>query len=371
MRASLVWKADYIRLLPLITILASASAFGARVENLYAVDVEMPADSTAQLERAFDTALRQVLVRVTGSRASGEDKAVFDSFGDAAALVQQYRIDPAGSVWVLFDSVAVKRILDRLGQPIWGDERPATLVWLVMDAGNGKREFLAARSNLINENGIIEPATNDKIAANEAALREILDATADARGVPLMLPLVDSTEVTSVSVSDVWGGFTESLQGASRRYNADAVLIGRARVFSSQRITVRWTLLVDDERYDWEGDVASGPDNLADFFAARLAGASGTPGQVLLQVDGVDSLDDYGRLSAYLDALEVVDSFAVNRVEDSAVLLSLSIRGDPDLLMRTIALQRVLQLEENVALPGFPELSGAAPDLRYLLLSGP
>jgi len=369
-----VLKAISIRSIIIFAFLPAANTLGARVENLYAVDVELPAGATKQLDKAFDTALSQVLVRVTGNRSVGDDKDLLRSFGDTAALVQQYRIDQAGTVWVLFDSVAVKRTLDQLGQPVWGEERPATLVWLVMDAGSGKREFLAARSNLVDTNEIFEPVASDKIAANEAAVRDILETSANARGVPLMLPLVDSTELTSISVSDVWGGFTESILGASARYSADAVLIGRARVFSEQRIDVRWTLLVDAEQYDWEGNVASGPDNLADFFAARLARSSGTQGQILLQVDGVDSLDAYGRLSAYLDRLEVVDEFAVNRVADSEILFSLSIRGGVDLLMRTIALQRVLQLvEEPVAATsvGFPELNSNAPDLRYQLIAGP
>jgi hypothetical protein len=355
-------------------MLACSSASGARVEGLYAVDVELPGGTRNQLEKAFDAALRQVLIKVTGRRSAGDDTTIISAFGDSAALVQQYRIDSAGTVWVLFDTVAVKRILDELGQPVWGEERPATLVWLVMDAGSGKREFLAAGSNLSDSTQNVGSTANDRIASNEASVRAVLEASANARAVPLILPLVDSAELSSISVSDVWGGFTESLMNASTRYGADAVLIGRARVFSRARVDVRWTLLVDDERYDWDGDISSGPDNLADFFAARLARVAGPRGQILLQVDGVDSLDAYGRLSAYLAALEVVDDFAVKRVAESEVLFSLSVRGDADLLMRIIALQRVLQLAERPAdlRPGsFPNLDGVTPDLRYQLIAGP
>jgi hypothetical protein len=369
-----VMKAVCFRIFPILMVLACSSASAARVENLYAVEVGLPAGATTALEKAFDVALRQVLVKVTGRRSVGDDQTVVRAFGDTAALVQQYRIDSAGTVWVLFDRIAVKRMLDQLGQPVWGEERPATLVWLVMDAGTGKREFLAAGSNLIDTTGRVDTGADDRIAANEASVREILEASAHARGMPLMLPLVDSSELSSISVSDVWGGFTETLLDASTRYGADAVLVGRARVFSGERMDVRWTLLVEDQRYDWEGDVASGPDKLADFFAARLARAAGPQGQILLQVNGVDSLDAYGRLSAYLAALEVVDDFAVNRIAESEVLFSLSIRGDVDLLMRIIALQRVLQLVEEPVGKGpgsFPGSGGDTPDLHYQLIAGP
>jgi len=360
--------------LVLLVILAAPGAWGARVENLYAVEVERPAGSTKALDDAFDTALRQVLVRVTGRQSVSNDAAVVNAFGDPAALVQQYRIDPAGAVWVSFDQIAIKRVLDQLGQPVWGEERPATLVWLVMDAGSGKREFLAAGSNLTDTGAQSDRDSNDRIAANETIVREILEDSAEARGVPLMLPLVDSAELTSISVSDVWGGFTESLLDASKRYGADAVLVGRARVFSRNRIEVRWTLLMDAERYDWEGNVASGPNNLADFFAARLARSAGPERQILLQVNGVDDLDDYGRLNAYLAALEIVDNFSVNRVAGSEVFFSLSVRGDVDLLMRIIALRRVLQPIDDQGdnrLGSLPDLGNDRPDLRYQLIAGP
>lgn len=359
--------------LPLMMALVTDGALAARVENLYAVEVEQEAGGANKLDDAFATALGRVLVRVTGNRSIADDGAVIRAFGDPANLVQQYRIDRTGAVWVSFDQVAIQRVLDQLGQPVWGEERPATLVWLVMDAGSGKREFLAAGSNLTDAGAPLEPKTGDRIAANEATVREMLERAAEARAVPLMLPLVDSTELTMISVSDVWGGFTESIVDASDRYGADAVLIGRARVFSSERIEVRWTLLADDERYDWNGDVASGPHNIADFFAARLARSAGPETQIILQVDGVEDFDAYGRLSAYLETLEIVDAFSVQRVAGSEVLISLSVRGDLDLLMRIISLQRVLQVVEDPAeeragvLPG---LSDMRPDLRYRLIAG-
>lgn len=362
-----------LSLLPIVMLLVMPDAWGVRVENLYAVEVEQADGVGNALEDAFDIALRRILVRVTGRQSAADDNRIIGAFGDTASLVQQYRIDDLGSVWVSFDQVAIKRILDQLGEPVWGEERPATLVWLVMDAGSGKREFLAAGSNLSETGARIDSGADDRIAANEAAVRELLESSAEARAVPLILPLVDSTELTSISVSDVWGGFTESLLEASTRYGADAVLVGRARVFSAERIDVRWTLLADNERYDWDGDMASGPNNLADFFAARLARSAGQERQILLQVKGVDDLDAYGRLSAYLAALEVVDDFSVNKVAGSEVLFSLSIRGDADLLIRTIALQRVLQLVEDpigLGPDAFPELD-AAPDLRYQLIAGP
>ena len=72
-------------------------------------------------------------LKVTGRADVVGDESVMSAFANPAAFVQQYRMDPGSVVWVLFDRAAIKRVLDRGGQPVWGEERPATLVWLVID----------------------------------------------------------------------------------------------------------------------------------------------------------------------------------------------------------------------------------------------
>jgi len=341
-----------------------SSAVAARVTDLYAAQV--PAEDSAARDptKAFAAALQAVLVKVTGRRDAAIDPVIMQQFSVAKPYVQQYRTNPDGTVWVRFDQVAVRGALDRVGQPVWGEERPDTLVWLVMDDGAGRRDMLAAQPDVarkVSRVNLPQPAGEQK---RLAAVREILQSTAAERGVPLVLPLVDSEELRSVSMTDVWGGFTQSLVRASRRYGADAILVGRARVRSVATAQVRWTLLLGDERIDWDGDIASGPDRVADVFTARLATSSNASGQLQLRVDGVNSLDDYGRLSRYLTTLDVVADYSVDRVEGQIVVFSLQVRGDANQLMRIIALRRVLQ-------PGDDSFGGVNSSLHYTLLAGP
>jgi len=350
------------------------SAMSAQTEGLYSAQVPLPGKGGSVLKKAFDVALGEVLVKVTGRQDIGEDRAVRSQFDDASALVQQYRMVPDEEVWVLFDRVAIKRTLDRLGLPVWGDERPTTLVWLIMDAGTGQREILAAGSNIEDPAESSAPGRLASIATLENSVREMLQDAAEARGLPIILPLVDTEELRSISISAVWGGFAESLQDASERYGADAVLVGRAQRLSNDQAQVRWTLLVDAERLDWDGGVASGPNELADYFAARLATSIGNSRRFLLQVNGVNSVDDYGRVSSYLEALDVVEDHAVDRVAESEVVFSLKVRGDLDRLMRTIALRRVLQFadEQSDVNPDDPFTTGVEQQtLRYQLVAEP
>ena len=317
----------------------------ARVTDLYSAEVPAGAGVNRSQSASFDQALRLVLVKVTGRRGITADLVVMNQFADAESYVQQHRTNPDGSLWVLFDQVAVRRTLDSIGQPVWGEERPATLVWLVMDYATGSRDILSAQTDIErNSNrGLFADPSPDNVPERQTALREILQTTSDERGLPLILPLVDSEELDIVSISDIWGGFTESLDLASQRYGVDAILVGRARVRSVERTQVRWTLILGDEKYDWEGGIASGPDRIADFFAARFATSSSALGRMQLRVDGVDSLDDYGRLDRYLSSLDVIENYSLERVADQTMIFSLHVRGDAERLSRNIALRHILR----------------------------
>lgn len=347
------------------------AALAARVDNLYAAEVPMQSGSRG-LQKAFDMALAQVLVKVTGRREVGSNPEIKGVIGDPSRYVQQYRIDADDQVWVRFDEIALRRALDGIGASLWGAERPSTLVWLVVDDGSGRRQLLGAEREVdpTAQDPFFAPAEDEQLMV----VREALLGAADERGLPLILPLVDSAELASIPLSDVWGGFTESLVEASKRYTPDAVLVGRARPATFGEMDVRWTLLLDDERFSWEGDTASGPDDVADFFAGRLATSADSSSDIVLSVDDVDSLDAYGRLSAYLENLDLVDELSVERVTEDRVIFRLRIRGDADRLMRSIALQRILQpVDTSTWTPdtGAPGLEPAGLALHYRLMAGP
>ena len=91
----------------------------------------------------------------------------------------------------------------------------------------------------------------------------------------------------------------------------------------------------------------------------------------MLEVVGVESLNDYGRISTYLSALDVIEDYSVNRVSASDVIFSLSVRGDVERLTRTIALRGVLEVvnertQVNVGDTNIQDI--AAHRLRYRLV---
>ena len=342
--------------------LFAAAALAVRVDDLYTAEV--PLGAGEQPQDAFDAALASVLVKVTGRRAVTVDA---ERFPDTGRFVQQYRIGADRSVWVRFDEVALRRELDRMGEPVWGSERPTTLVWLIVDDGFGERRIVGATASEGDDPGLEAqipgaaacrvrhrgPAGGDcrraRPAPGAAARRQRRtrgDRYARCLG-----------RVLRIHPSD-----------ASLRYGPDAILVGRLRSASIDEPLVRWTLLVANERFDWESGVSGGPHDVADYFAARLSSSAGATTRIVLSVEAVDSLDAYGRLSNYLAQLDLVEALAVERVNGDRVVFSLNVRGDVDRLMRSIALSRVLLPVESPSASGAP-IGARAQRLHYRLMA--
>jgi hypothetical protein len=318
-----------------------------RVDGIFADTVPVTGAGQEATTAAFAEALRRVVVKATGRAAAGQDPALLGRLGDVSALVQQYRRDAGGRLWVQFDAAAVRRALEAAGYPAWGEERPVSVVWLAYDAGDGERDVLGS--------GAAEGGA-------AAALRRELLAAADARAVPVVLPLRDSQDLAAVSFADVWGDFPDAVARASVRYQADAILVGRARLFPPGMTDVRWTLVAGGERAEWRGSLADGPAGLAERLGQRLGTTADAGGSLVrLAVDGVASFEQYGALLAYLQGLDVVGAVSVARARGQSVEFDLALRGDRERLEKALAVRRVVEPAAS------DPASGAAPAgaLRY------
>jgi len=325
-----------------------------RVASVYSAEVDLPAGNQG-MNRAFDAALSQVLVKVSGLENLGTPTARRSLVPDAASLVQQYSRLADNRLRVEFDGVALSRVLDNAQQPVWGEERPLVAVWYAMDGGNGRREILS---------GDAEPGRRG-VTTEQDLLREQVIAAADARGLPIVLPLVDAEDLATVSFSDIWGDFREPVLSASRRYGASLALIGRARSLSPDDRRVRWTLSSATDHVAWDGSVSEGPARAAEYLSQRLATYADASGALRVVVADVGSLDAFGELTAYFRSLNIVESAAVAGVNDDRVEFELVVRGDAARLSRTLESGGLLARVADVESVGVPLGAGRRPDLRY------
>jgi uncharacterized protein len=336
-----------------------APASAATFPDLYTVTVEVApeSDSAARRAQAVEQGMRQLLKRITGRSEAESSPELQPLLRNAANYVNSYAFLNRQFDQVGFNATSVNAALTAADWPIWGAERPMTLLWIAVDGGNGERALLSAADD--------HAEASPEMAELMGMLDEELTRSADEFGLPVTLPLLDLEDLVAVSFADVWGGFDARIEQASRRYAADAYLVAQVRV-SPFGLDIRWTLDQGGRRrVALTNGVRDGLSWLADQYAADF-GSSGGNRSIRLSVVGIDSLDDYGRVMRYLESLSILQSVDVEGLTGAQLDLSLVARGDDTVLERVFALGGVLQparqpvFDDRGAGALIFELSGAA-----------
>jgi hypothetical protein len=293
------------------------TAFAANVPGLYET-VVIP--TTNQRDSSFVEALRQVAVRVSGSRDAGD--RVMTVKPDARRFVRQFSFKEDGSAAVTFDPASFDQLLTSAGLPIWGRERPAVLVWLMAPDAAGRPAWQGV--------------------AGSGAERDAVVKAALARGVPLIWPSMDAADQATVAALGSGVRSYDQLMASAERYRADAVLIGTPARDVGGASSMRWTFAFNGEAAEFNGAWEEGVHAAADRCARLLAVAAGVRVEVALQISGIRDLDAYARTLNYLEGLTIVRSVAVEKLQGDRLDLQLAVRGDANALRRTIGLGKRL-----------------------------
>lgn len=334
----------------LLPFVPATDVVAIEMASLYSAQVPLDPEEADPRAVAYETALAEVLLRISGSVMSSDPELFELLFPNPASYVVQYRPGPDDTLWVSFDGDAVEDVLRRNGQTVWGNERPLTLVWLAVDWGRGEREIIGAD----------DPERSDdearSIDRNRLLRQRVLDI-AERRGLPVAFPLLDTEDLARVSFSDVWGGFDELLIAASERYEANSVLIGRIRPESSQRN--RWSYYFAGEQRVWNGEPELVISLVADQLAAEFAIGGNAPLETVeLSITGITSVDAYGSVQRILSGLYVVDSFTIAAVEGDRIRYRVISHGGAERLTRALRLSGLIE-QDRVDGGGFPRVSSS------------
>lgn len=322
----------------LLALLLPLPAGAVRVEDLYAAEVEVADKGGEAREEGFRRALEQILLKVSGSVSVLDEPALQPMLDAPSRHVQQYRYEEIEDgesaegndyrLEVMFNQSRLESELRERGVVVWGPYRPEVLIWLAYDDG---RERL-----LIG-------------AGDGSGMNEVLNAAAGKRGLPLLLPLLDTDDRRRIEYIDVKGGFFDSVRNASERYGAEIVLVGNVRRTGGDW-RGDWTLLQADERRGWQSRADSadevvqiGVGRLAEYLSELMAGRDSERSRVRVRVTETDDLDDYARLGHYFERLPRVEGSQVVRVAPREILFELELRGRLTDLERAIALDDLLQ----------------------------
>ena len=297
------------------------------VARLYEATVPLAERSEHGQDEALQEAMRQVLVRVTGQRNAAYEPALAPLVSDARRYVQQFRVVGTNQFFAGFDGAKVERLIVEAGQPVWGQERPGTLIWLEPVDGAGR------------------PIVDGRALST---LRSAVERTAALRGLPVIWP----TGARSLDSTASTGATSEKLRALAGEYAADAVLLGRASSSPTGSWRVRWTLFYGGERSEWSGPPEEGPHGAADTFAGAFA-AGTTQGDtaVMISVSGVDSLRAYAQVTDYLESLTLIRTLAVEELSGDIVVYRAEVRGEASRLARAIDLGNRLEPAQSATDP--------------------
>ena len=324
------------------------------VSGLYSVEVPVAGSSPAELQDGYVEGLRRVLVRISGSTDVLAREGVQEVLGKAESLLQAYQFlrgeDGQNRLQMTFGAVAVNQALASIEAPVWGANRPLTLVWAAVEDRGARRLLTQAR--------VGEDAADD--------WRTELNRVARDRGLPIALPPA-SFQGDRRLLSEIWGQFTDRVRSAASDLPHDAmalVRIGR----DGDQWRAGWVFDGMGLGGGEEAVTAASPEALvqalvdrwADRFARRYAVAAGDVGalpQVEIVLQGITGLVDYAEASRVLEGLTPVRSVGAARVRGDQLTLRATFTGELAQLKEYIALDPrfVPVTGEPVALPAAPD----------------
>lgn len=316
-------------LLWLLTLLWAGPALAQRVEgdrvradDIYTAEVVVRGQGEAERQSAFARGLAQVLGKLSGDRSAASRPGVGRELRRAEEFVTgyDYRQDQGVSssgapsyktvLVARYDEDGVDALAATLGIPVWPAPRPKPVMWLAIDDGSGPRLVGLPKAN---------------------AARSVLDRAVQ-RGYRLGLPGGNAAEQAVVGA--IWRGDTAAVARASQRYSPPMQLIGKLYrknggwvadwIFVDRgRVLARWSESGADARMV----MATGADGAADALTTRYAkrNAVGPAGSYAVTFQGLDSSEDYMRLSGYLQKLAVVRGIKPLRASADGVVLELEL----------------------------------------------
>lgn len=314
------------------------------------------ADQTAkERSRAAAKGLREVLIRISGSRDVAQASGVGQALSDATSYMDQFQYARERDEWggvqeyleMTFAPSVIEQLLRRAQVPFWPVNRPSALVWLVVDdAESGKQ--------LIND--------------RQSPVVQAVVQAAESRGVPLAFPLLDLEDQLALSAEDVWTMNEDAVLNASERYGTDTVLVGRYTQTSSGLWWSTWQFFHRGQghMYDVRAEVPEemaqqAIDPLADYLAGLYAVTSSAEGraEVMMQIDGVRDFAGYRGALSYLQNLAVLSGTELLVVNGELLTVRAGLGGTLEQFRNALSLDGKLHTVATQVSPSAPWISVA------------
>lgn len=307
--------------------------------QLYQARVAVASQTNTERTRALQQALTEALLRISGDDQLLQHPLVQQAMRSVPDYLMQYGYQQGAEqleLWVQFDQDKINQLIQNAESGIWSNLRPELLLWLVREDERLQRQLLGS----------------DEASELLMQLRE----TAQQRGLPIKLPLLDLNDSMAITALDVWGRFDDALNFASARYPHDGVIV--ARIYQADpslnagQWVADWTLQLGDIR--WRGEVASNAQQqLGSLLIAqvsrelaqryRISSTATELNQWQMTVHDLSSLPQVIEAEQLLASLPSVVQVQLTGFGETTAVFSLSLQADPNSIVQALDLSRQLR----------------------------
>ncbi|WP_114325955.1 DUF2066 domain-containing protein [Candidatus Colwellia aromaticivorans] len=368
-----------ILLLLVITSLLPFTAIEAvEVKDLYQASVTINSRNNTDRAIALKEALAAVMVKVGGNKSVLDNKIIKKALIDYQRYLNQYRyqFDTIHTIKPIVDNQTQTKQLfllasfneDKINQlfqqanlALWGSLRPQVLLWLV------------------DEDGLVRTIMSN---STDSSLPFMVNNFSAQRGLPIMMPLMDLTDASQITLSDIWGRFEQPVRKASSRYLAEAIVVMRISNSSllavepetnndasssncgllctqtslkEQGYTLDWSLLGwglkgDQKRFSqqYKGSerqklLQQGLADITELIYQYYALSTTSNNNFMIEVANIDSLATYVDVFDFLTNLSAVKSVTLLRAEGASRRFNLQLLGSSEALVASLKLNKQLK----------------------------
>tara|TARA_R110002110_G_scaffold166602_2_gene367333 strand:- start:88316 stop:89380 length:1065 start_codon:yes stop_codon:yes gene_type:complete len=301
--------------------------------DLYEAVLAAPTRQADERQQLFQDGLEIVLKRISGDSELLKNKEIISALESSGQYVEKFGYYGGQSLFVRYNPNTVNELVLEANQPIWGQKRPTVLLWLAISEDSLDRRIIGAES--------------------DPKMQVDIKRYASELGLPLVLPIMDLTDMRQVNASDVWGEFPSVLHRASKRYDADVIVVAKIQKNHNDVWASQWQFMVDDyvQKWDWTSEerdsaIQEGVSQLARHLLQRYGLKKGqqTLGSILVGVQDIASISDFAKAEAYLNSLEQLDVVNVKEVTNQGVIFEVTTmgHGDPEILSQVISMDNKL-----------------------------
>lgn len=321
------------------------------VEGLYEAEIPVSDQSEGERNRAYREGLAQVLVKASGQPGVLQHPRVRSAMSDAAGYVEEvsYRTalttpipepgEPTPApvqqafLTLRMSEEGVEDLLLDTDSGVWDRNRPAVLLWLVVQDVSGQRRLLSSDSD--------HPALS------------VVDQFSRERAVPFQIPLLDLTDRRALDVEQAWSLDEEAIRQASARYGASTILAGRMLETADGEYVGVWQFHFRDQADTFnhidsevtpfmEHPLDQATVQMAEYFALSREDLNQDE-QLAVRIDNVGSLQTHASVLRYMRSLSVVNDVHASRLDGDRLEMTLRVAGGARRLGEFLRLDRDLE----------------------------